>query len=72
MYNCNRQAGKAAAMLVFLPAMAIFAGLIGVLSTAFASVLDEFADPTSDPLVLFREVKRENRRIGELEEQYRK
>lgn len=72
MYNCNRQAGKAAAMLVFLPAMAIFAGLIGVLSTAFASVLDEFADPTSDPLVLFREAKRENRRIGELEEQYRK
>ena len=66
------KSGKAAAMLVFLPAMAIFAGLIGVLSSAFGSVLDEFADPTSDPLVLFREAKRDNRRIGELEELYRK
>ncbi|HSZ54911.1 MAG TPA: ion transporter [Tepidisphaeraceae bacterium] len=65
-------AGKAAAMLVFLPAMAIFAGLIGVLASAFASVLDEFADPTSDPMTLFRQAKRENRRIEELEERYRK
>jgi voltage-gated potassium channel len=66
------RAGKAAAMLVFLPAMAIFAGLIGVLSTAFASVLDEFSDPTSDPMTLFRQAKRENRKIEELEERYRK
>jgi voltage-gated potassium channel len=65
------KAGKAAALIVFLPAMAIFAGLIGVLSSAFASVLDEFADPTSDPLVLFHQAKRSNRRIGELEEKYR-
>jgi hypothetical protein len=65
-------AGKAAAMLVFLPAMAIFAGLIGVLSTAFSSVLDEFADPRSDPVALFRQAKRENLKIEELEEQYRK
>lgn len=64
-------AGKAAAMLVFLPAMAIFAGLIGVLSTAFASVLDEFAHPTSDPLALFRQARNDNRRISQLEEQYR-
>jgi hypothetical protein len=65
-------AGKAAAMMVFLPAMAIFAGLIGVLSTAFSSVLDEFADPTVDPMELFREAKKENRKIEELEQQYRK
>jgi len=65
-------AGKAAAMLVFLPAMAIFAGLIGVLSTAFSSVLEEFADPTSDPIALFKKAKCENEKIAELEEQYRK
>ena len=65
-------AGKAAAMLVFLPAMAIFAGLIGVLSTAFSSVLDEFTDPTSDPMTLFQQAKQENRKIEELEEKYRK
>jgi voltage-gated potassium channel len=65
-------AGKAAAMLVFLPAMAIFAGLIGVLSTAFSSVLDEFTDPTSDPMTLFQQAKKENQKIEELEEQYRK
>ena len=64
-------AGKAAALLVFLPAMAIFAGLIGVLSSAFGSVLDEFSDPTSDPLALFRRAKQENRRIRELEHRYR-
>ena len=65
-------AGKAAAMLVFLPAMAIFAGLIGVLSTAFSSVLDEFTDPSSDPMALFQQAKQENQKIEELEEQYRK
>ena len=65
-------AGKAAAMMVFLPAMAIFAGLIGVLSNAFASVLDEFADPKSDPMALFREAHRENQQIRQLEEEYRK
>ena len=64
--------GKAAAMLVFLPAMAIFAGLIGVLSSAFGSVLDEFADPRSDPLKLFSEARNKNLKIEELEEQYRK
>ena len=64
-------AGKAAAMMVFLPAMAIFAGLIGVLSSAFGSVLDEFANPNSDPLALFRQARSENKRIGRLEEQYR-
>ena len=66
------KAGKAAAMLVFLPAMAIFAGLIGVLSSAFASVLDEFADPHSDPMALFRQARQENLKIKELEEKYRK
>jgi voltage-gated potassium channel len=66
------KAGKAAALMVFLPAMAIFAGLIGVLSTAFSSVLDEFADPHSDPMALFRQAKQENRKIKELEEKYRK
>ena len=65
------KAGKAAALLVFLPAMAIFAGLIGVLSSAFGSVLDEFADPTSDPAALFREAKYSNRQVKELEERYR-
>lgn len=64
-------AGKAAALLVFLPAMAIFAGLIGVLSSAFGSVLDEFADPNSDPAALFREAKHSNRQVKELEERYR-
>ena len=53
-------------------AMAIFAGLIGVLSNAFASVLDEFADPKSDPMALFREAHRENQQIRQLEEEYRK
>jgi voltage-gated potassium channel len=65
-------AGKAAAMMVFLPAMAIFAGLIGVLSNAFASVLEEFADPKSDPMTLFREAHQENQQIKQLEEEYRK
>jgi voltage-gated potassium channel len=65
-------AGKAAALIVFFPAMAIFAGLIGVLSNAFGSVLDEFADPKTDPMALFREAKRRNRGIEELEEEYRK
>ena len=64
--------GKAAAMMVFLPAMAIFAGLIGVLSSAFGSVLDEFSDPRSDPLELFRDARARNARIGQLEEEYRK
>jgi voltage-gated potassium channel len=64
--------GKAAAMMVFLPAMAIFAGLIGVLSNAVASVLDEFADPKSDPMALFEQAREENRQIEELEKKYRK
>lgn len=65
-------AGKAAALLIFLPAMAIFAGLIGVLSGAFGSVLEEFSDPTSDPLLLFKETKRELKKVEELEDKYRK
>ncbi len=64
--------GKAVSIMVFLPAMAIFAGLIGVLSNAFGSVLEEFSDPSSDPLLLFNETHQELKKISELEKRYRK
>lgn len=63
--------GKIFALLVFIPAMVIFAGLIGVLASAFADVLGEFVNPATDPYELFEQARRENAKVQRLESSYR-
>lgn len=64
-------AGKAVSMFVFLPAMAVFAGLIGVLSNGFGDVLNEFSNPSTDPYELFEEAKDKNKKVHEIDKDYR-
>jgi voltage-gated potassium channel len=49
--------GKIIAMVTFIPVLSLFAGIIGVLGSAFTKVIEEEADPANDPLEMFKEVR---------------
>jgi len=49
--------GRIVAMTTFFFALSIFAGMLGVLGNSFVKVLEEEADPTVDPIELYRKEK---------------
>jgi voltage-gated potassium channel len=63
--------GKIIALITLLPSLAIFGAMIGVLATAFSKVLEEEADPTLDPLMLFKQARAERVAVKEIDREYR-
>ena len=57
--------GKILAMLTFLPSLAVFAGLIGIFSNVFSTVLEEELDPNVDPIAKFAETREARRKAHE-------
>jgi voltage-gated potassium channel len=57
--------GKILAMLTFLPSLAVFAGLIGIFSNVFSTVLEEELDPNVDPIAKFAETREARRKAKE-------
>ena len=64
-------AGKIIAMMTFIPALAIFAGIIGVLGSSFIKVVEEEIDPNIDPLEEFAKQKRVRQEARKLLEGYK-
>jgi len=60
------KAGKLIAMMTFIPSLALFAGIIGVLGSSFVKVIEEEIDPNVDPIQKFKEARqimRETRKM---------
>lgn len=49
--------GRIIAMFTFVTALAIFAGILGVLGSSFFKVMEEEIDPNIDPLEEFHKEK---------------
>lgn len=49
--------GRLIAMFTFITALAIFAGILGVLGSSFFKVMEEEIDPNVDPLLEFKKEK---------------
>jgi voltage-gated potassium channel len=59
-------AGKIVAMLAFIPSLAIFAGLVGILGNSFSNVLDEESDPNVDPIEEFAKARQRHKETVEI------
>jgi len=62
--------GKIVAMLTFATALAIYAGIIGVLGSSFSKILEEEADPNVDPIQKFKESLKDRKKIKQLENRF--
>ena len=59
-------AGKLVAMGTFGTALAIFAGIVGVLGNSFSTVLGEEKNPDVDPVEMFKKARAEHAMIAKL------
>jgi voltage-gated potassium channel len=64
------QTGKILAMMTFLPSLAVFAALIGIMGNSFSTVLEEELDPDVDPIAKFVEAREEQRRIKRMNQEF--
>jgi voltage-gated potassium channel len=62
--------GRIIAMCIFLFALTIFAGMLGVLGNSFVEVLKEEADPNVDPIALFQAAREEKLKMEKLDKDY--
>ena len=52
--------GRVIAMITFISALALFAGIVGVLGSALTKIIEEQQDPNNNPLFLLEQVKAQN------------